>query len=130
MVNKKGIKIIIVESITKILDKLWYSNEDLCIFLTDNWDNNSFILSSKIVKLYKPLDNTTAYKWYFSKLDRTIIFHYSKNEKWVVYPIFFWNKKTKLWKNTIKILVEKDIELYQKQFNDDLEKWRYKIYHK
>lgn len=130
MVNNKWIKILIVESITKRLNKLWYSNEDLCDFLVNNWNWNTFILSSKLVKLYKPLDSTTAYKWYFSNLDRIIVFHYSKNDKWVVYPIFFWNKKTKLWKNTIKTLVEKDIELYHKQFNNDLENWRYKIYHK
>jgi hypothetical protein len=130
MVKKKGIKILITESITKILFKLWYSNDDLCNFLIENWEWNNFILSSKIIKLYKPLENTTAYKWYFSNLDRTIIFHYSKNNKWVVYPIFFWNKKTKLGKNTIKVLIEKDIENFQKQFNNDLENWKYKIYHK
>ena len=129
MVKKKWIKIIISDTISKILNKLWYSNKNLCDFILEYWNWKEFIESSKFLKLYKPKENTIAYKWYFTNLDRTLVFHYSKDNKWVVYPIFFWNKKSNLWKNITKILVEKEIENFYKQFNKDLENWNFKIYH-
>ena len=33
-------------------------------------------------------------------------------------------------KNITKIILEKEIGFFQKQFNDELIKWEYKIYHK
>lgn len=129
MWNKKWIKIIISFNIIKLLKKNWYNEKQLCDFISSYWNWNWFKEWNNFIKLYSPTENTIAYKWYFSSLDRTIIFYTRKDKKWVVYPIFFWNKKTVIWKNIKKQVIENYIDELNIKFNKQIKNWEFKIIH-
>ena len=93
--------------------------DDLQQWITDHF--HSFHL------LCSPLEDTNAYKWYYSGVDRVIVFHVSK--KWILYPVYIGDKNDPIAKNITVAIVKDHAQERLDKFLTDLQAKNCQIRH-
>lgn len=113
-------RLIVTKTIEKLAEEAWLNFDQLYDFIKDNWDH-------WFLKLCSPMPDTIAYKGYYDRLRRVIVFVVSKH--WIIYPVYVWDKNDSIAKNITVEVIRKNAIKWYNTIKLDAKEWNVKVRH-